>query len=260
MKQYLIDAFSDKIFGGNPAAVCILEQWISDRLMQHIAMENNLSETAFALKEGAHYHLRWFTPSHEIELCGHATLATACVLFRFYEPQAQSLHFQTRSGMLEARRSGDAYEIDLLAYTLKPVELSEQMLELIGTRPLEAVIGRDLLCVLESEEAVRSYQPDMQKLLLLDGLLLHITAPGTEHDCISRSFAPKVGVPEDPVCGSGHCHIIPYWQQRTGKTEIRACAASPRGGELLCRQQGDRIYLKGNAALYAIAELFLEGV
>lgn len=257
MKQYVVDAFTDRVFAGNPAAVCVMDKWLDDGLMQKITTENNLSETAFCVKEGENYHLRWFTPGGEIDLCGHATLATAYVILRFVEPEADSVSFDTLSGVLTVKRSGDTLEMVFPAYELTPVEVTNAMTEVIGAKPVAAFMGRDLLCVLEDEAAVRSCAPDMAKVLQLDGLLLHVTAKGKEFDCVSRSFAPKCGVPEDPVCGSGHCHIIPYWANATGKTELTAFQASARSGVLYTRLEGDKVILAGKAALFSEAEIYI---
>lgn len=259
MKYYVVDAFAAKVFEGNPAAVCVLDAFLPDGTLQSIAMENNLSETAFAVRQGENrYALRWFTPGGEIDLCGHATLATAYVLFRFYEKEASALHFETKSGVLTVERKGELLEMDFPAYTLKQVPVTDEMAEAIGARPVEAWMGRDLLCVMEDEGQVRAAQPDQQKVLALDGLLLQVTAAGKDFDCVSRTFAPKCGVPEDPVCGSGHCHIVPYWAQKLGKTEILARQASPRGGTLHCACEGDRVRLAGTAVLYAMGELLID--
>lgn len=211
MKQYVVDAFTDKVFAGNPAAVCVMDKWLSDELMMKITVENNLSETAFCVKEGRNYHLRWFTPGGEIDLCGHATLATAYVILHFVEPELTQVRFDTLSGELIVTKNGELLEMVFPAYKLKPVEVTDAMTEVIGARPTAAFMGRDLLCVVDSEDVVRGCAPDMAKVMQLDGLLLHVTAKGADFDCVSRSFAPKCNVPEDPVCGSGHCHIIPYW-------------------------------------------------
>ena len=257
LTQYTVDAFTDRVFRGNPAAVNILQAWLPEEQMLQITRENNLSETAFAVREGEGYRLRWFTPGGEIDLCGHATLATAYVILRFYEPERTALSFFTRSGLLTVEKTGALYEMRFPAYPLRQVPVTDAMAEAMGARPREAWLGRDLLCVFDREETVRSLSPNMDKLLALDGLLLQVTAPGREWDCVSRSFAPKLRIPEDPVCGSGHCHIIPYWARVTGKTELRAWQASPRGGELICRMEGDTVCLAGRAALYARSELYL---
>ncbi|MGP7817169.1 PhzF family phenazine biosynthesis protein [Niallia sp. 01092] len=257
MKQYVVDAFTDKVFGGNPAAVCVMDEWLPDELMLNITAENNLSETAFTVKEGDSYRLRWFTPGGEIDLCGHATLATAYVIANYYEENVERITFQTMSGELVVLKKDDLFEMNFPSYDLKKVEVTDEMAEAIGIRPLEAYMGRDLVCILETEEQVRNVNPDQDKVNKLDGLLLHVTAEGKDYNCVSRSFAPKCNVPEDPVCGSGHCHIIPFWADRLNKKSLVAYQASPRGGVLNCDYEGPRTKLSGKAALYSIAELYV---
>lgn len=256
MKQYIVDAFTDKVFAGNPAAVCVLDAWLPDELMQSITIENNLSETAFAVKEGSGYHLRWFTPGGEIDLCGHATLATAFVILAFYEAGASEVVFNTLSGELKVTKKANLYEMDFPAYELASTPVTDEMEQAIGVRPLRAFMGRDLLCVLPSAAAVRENTPSMEKVKDLPGLLLHTTAGGENETCVSRSFAPKLGVEEDPVCGSGHCHIAPYWARELGKEKLVARQASKRGGTLYCTVQGMRVLLAGEAALFAEAEIY----
>ena len=227
--------------------------------MMKITLENNLSETAFAVREGEKYHLRWFTPGGEIDLCGHATLATAYVITEFISPGLEVVPFDTLSGRLTVRKRGELLEMDFPAYQLKRLEVTDQITEALGARPSEVWRARDLLCVFDDPETVIRLNPDQEKLKGLKGALMQVTAPGMEgYDCVSRAFAPKMGVPEDPVCGSGHCHIIPYWAARTGRREFTARQASPRGGTLYCRLEGDRVILAGRAALYARSELMLE--
>ena len=258
MKQYVVDAFTDSVFHGNQAAVCVLDKWPSEELMMSITRENNFSETAFTVKEGEKYHLRWFTPGGEIDLCGHATLGTAYVLFRFYEQAADKVVFTTLSGDLIVTKNGELLEMEFPAYELKPVEVTDAMEEALGVRPNAAYIARDLLCVLNDETQVRALTPDQEKLKALPGLLQHVTARGENEDCVSRSFAPKLAVAEDPVCGSGHCHIIPYWADALGKDEMVAYQASKRGGTLYCRRDGSKIFMAGKAALYSVDELFVD--
>ena len=258
MKQYVVDAFTDTVFHGNQAAVCVLGCWPEDALMVNITKENNFSETAFTVKEGKKWHLRWFTPGGEIDLCGHATLGTAYVLFRFFEKEAERLVFTTLSGDLIVTRNGDMMEMEFPAYKIAPVAVTDTMEEAIGVRPLEAYMARDLLCVLDDEQTVRNLTPDLEKVKEIGGLLLHVTARGNNVDCVSRSFAPKLAVAEDPVCGSGHCHIIPYWADILGKDELVAYQASKRGGTLYCRREGDKILIAGKAALYSVDELLVE--
>lgn len=257
IKQYIVDAFTDRVFQGNPAAVCVLDTWIPEGQMMDIAGENNLSETAFTVKEAGNYRLRWFTPGGEIDLCGHATLATAFVLANYYEPDAGEFLFDTMSGRLKVVKRDGLYYMDFPAYDLKPVEVTDQMEKAMGARPKEAYLGRDLLCVFEDEADIRGMEPDMEQVEALDGLILQVTAPGREYDCVSRSFAPKLHVAEDPVCGSGHCHIIPYWADKLGKEEVTAYQASKRGGILYCRKAGDRVILAGKAARFSEADIYL---
>lgn len=257
MKQYVVDAFTDKIFSGNPAAVCVMEKWISDELMQNIAIENNLSETAFAVKEGEHYHLRWFTPGGEVSLCGHATLATAYVITRFVEPDLMQVRFQTLSGLLIVEKKGGLLVMDFPSFTLVPLAVTEKLVDAIGIQPIEAYMGEDMVCVLENEQQVRGVAANQELIRQMDGLCLHITAQGDTFDCVTRTFAPKCNVAEDPVCGRGHCHVIPLWAKKLGRDTLTAYQASQRGGVLYCRYTGDRTFLSGKAALYAEAEIFI---
>lgn len=255
MKQYVVDAFSEKVFGGNPAAICVMDAWLPEDTMMSITIENNLSETAFTVKEGDKYKLRWFTPGGEIDLCGHATLACAYVVMNYVETDLETVTFSTMSGDLIVNKNGDLYELDFPAYDLKPVEITDAMVDAMGARPTEAYMGRDLLCLFDDEKTVRELKPDMDKLKTIDGLLLHVTAAGKDVDCVSRSFAPKLNIVEDPVCGSGHCHIAPYWLDKLHKDSIVAYQASRRGGTLYCRMDGDRVKLSGKAALYSVADI-----
>lgn len=257
MKQYVVDAFTDKVFSGNPAAVCVTNSEISEELMMNITRENNLSETAFAVKNGDFYKLRWFTPGGEIDLCGHATLGTAYVIMNYYEKDLKEVSFETMSGILTVKRKGELYEMDFPTYDLKPVKVTEDIIEALGAVPKEAYMGRDMLCIFDNEETVRKLAPDLEKLKNIEGLLMHVTARGGEFDCVSRSFAPKLNVAEDPVCGSGHCHIVPYWAEKLNKNTITAYQASERGGILYCRKENGRIKISGKVSLYSIAELYV---
>lgn len=259
IKQFIADAFTDKVFHGNPAAICLPERWPDEKLMQDIASENRLSETAFVVKENNGWKLRWFTPGGEIDLCGHATLATAFVLMNFVEPDLSEIEFSILSGKLSVKKKNELYEMDFPPYELKRLEVTEAMENAIGFKPLEAWIGRDLVCILESEDQVINAQPDLEKVKALDGLLLHITSKGKDkYDCVSRTFAPKLAVDEDPVCGSGHCHLVPLCSKKLGKKEISAYQASSRGGVLYCELSGSRVKLAGQAALYSRGELCIE--
>lgn len=255
MKQYIVDAFTDEVFKGNPAAVCVMEQWLNEELMQKIAIENNLSETAFAVKNGNNYRLRWFTPGGEVDLCGHTTLATAYVITHFVEPGAKIIHFETLSGLLHVTRKDELLTLDFPSYQPKPIPITEQMTMAIGITPVEAYIDADMVLILESDQQVQDLVPNQNVIKEMDGFILHVTAPGTEYDCVTRSFAPKCNVAEDPVCGRGHCHVIPIWAEKLGKQDLIAYQASARSGVLYCHYEGDRTYLSGKAVLFAESEI-----
>ena len=255
MKQFIVDAFTDRVFSGNQAAVCILDEWISDETMLNIARENNFSETAFAVKEGEDYRLRWFTPEAEIDLCGHATLATGYVILEHYNINISSITFKTLSGDLTVRNKGDIYEMNFPAYKFKRVEVTDKMEEALGVRPIEAILDKDLVMVLSSEDEVKKLKPNFDKLMELEGLIQAVTAKGDEYDCVSRVFAPKIGIREDPVTGRTHCLISPYWAEKFGKNKLKAFQASERTGVLYCEVVGDRVKISGKAALYSISEI-----
>ena len=256
MRQYIVDAFTNKPFAGNPAAVCVMDAWPAESFMMKLAMENNLSETAFIVKEEQGYHLRWFTPGTEVELCGHATLASSYVILNHIEPGSDTVRFQTMSGLLTVNRRGNLYEMDFPTYTLTEIPVTDDMERAFGVRPVRAVIGLDLVCVFEREEDVRNMEPDQALLMKLSGRLQNVTARGSETDCVSRSFCPKVAVPEDPVCGSAHCQIGDYWAKELGKPVIRAYQASRRGGYLKCEIKGNgRISISGEATLVAVSDI-----
>ena len=257
MKQYIINAFTNQLFSGNPAAVCLLEQWPDDEeLLYNIAAENALHATAFVVPGHEGYQMRWLTNRHiEINLCGHATLAAAYVLNQFVCPEQETMVFHTMSGQLTVNKRNHLFEMSFPAYTLKELEITDLMEQALKLRPLYACRGRDLLCVLEREEDVMNLKPDLELVKQLPGSLLHVTAQSGKYDCISRTFGPKVNMPEDPVCGSGHCHIVPYWSGKLKKSNLVARQASKRGGTLYCQMIEDRVILAGQAVLYAKCEL-----
>lgn len=256
MRQYVIDAFTDHVFAGNPAAVCVMDHWLDEKTMMAITNENNLPETAFAVKEGEKYHLRWFLSGGEVSLCGHATLATACAIMTFVEPELTEITFTTLSGDLPVVCRGNLYEMDFPAYALKSVPVTQAMADAMnGAVPKAAYMGRDLLCVFDDEETVRHMTVDPEKIRALDGPMLHVTAPGKDMDCVSRSFSHEYRVVEDPVCGSAHCQIVPYWVKTLGKDSLVAYQASARGGILYCTQVGERIKMSGKAAVYSVADI-----
>ena len=257
MRQYIVDAFTDKLFHGNQAAVCVLDKWLPEELMMNITRENNFSETAFAVKSNDGYDLRWFTPRGEINLCGHATLATAFVLFNYYEKNVDNITFHTMSGDLFIHRQQDEIVMDFPAYRLNETSVTTQMTKAMGHEPLKAFIDRDLMLVYEDEKIIREMSPDFGEMIQLDGGGVGVTAPGKEYDCVSRFFTPKDKINEDPVTGSAHCMIAPYWAEQLGKKEIHAYQASERGGKLECRLQGNRVVISGKAVLYSVDELFV---
>ncbi len=259
MKQYIVDAFTNKPFSGNPAAVCVMERWPSEEAMMKLAMENNLSETAFIVKEDAGYHLRWFTPATEVDLCGHATLASSFVILNFYEPDSDVVRFHTLSGVLTIRKHGALFEMNFPTYELKEIPVTDAMAQAFGVRPVKAVLGLDLVCIFESEDQVRTMKPNQELLAQIEGRIQNATARGKETDCVSRSFCPKLSIAEDPVCGSAHCQIADYWSKELNKQEIYAYQASKRGGYLHCRmEENHRITISGETALVAVSEIVAE--
>lgn len=250
LELFCVDAFADGPFTGNPAAVCVVDELPPEELMLAIAAQNNLSETAFAAPRGDAYQLRWFTPRAEVDLCGHATLATAYVLLEELGVDAAVLRFETRSGTISVRRSGDVLALDLPA---RPQTKSEttppELAAALGCAPSELWQGPYWLCVLPSEATVRELSPDFHALAQL-GRCVIATAPGETEDFVSRFFAPHYGIDEDPVTGSAHCQLAPLWAERPGKSELTAAQLSKRGGRLRCRVAGDRVELTGGCRTY----------
>lgn len=252
---FQVNAFTSDPFGGNPAGVCLLERWLPDPALQCIAAENDLSETAFLVPDEAFHELRWMTPLTEVDLCGHATLASAHVLFFERNFPADHVAFQTQSGRLSAKRRDGVIELDFPARPATSCSAPLALLEGLGGKPLEVLKSRDYLVVFGSAEEVAALRPDMNLLGQLDSLGVIVTAPGEDADFVSRFFAPKVGVPEDPVTGSAHCSLIPYWSARLKKTELRARQISKRGGELFGRFLGERVGIGGESRTYCRGEL-----
>lgn len=252
---YQIDAFTSRLFGGNPAAVVTLDTWLPDDVMQAIAAENNLAETAFVVPREAHAPLRWFTPTVEVDLCGHATLASAHVLFAYHYPSANEVSFETRSGTLTVSRSDVGLSLDLPSRPGTPIDVSDSLADALGVRPREAYVARDLLAIVDTEADVRTLRPDIQKVAALDAFAVIVSAPGTAVDFVSRFFAPRAGIPEDPVTGSAHSTLVPYWAARLGRTTLTAKQLSPRGGELTCELRGDRVIAAGSTVEYLRGEI-----
>ena len=251
---YQVDAFASRLFAGNPAAVCPLEAWLDGRTMQSIAAENNLAETAFFVSKGDGYELRWFTPTLEVDLCGHATLATAHVVFEHLEPDAQEVRFQTLSGELVVRRRGDLLVLDFPARPPKQRGPDAALAAALGAPPSELWEARDYLAVYENEDDVLALAPNMKALAAVGHFAVIVTAPGRTADFVSRFFAPASGVDEDPVTGSAHCTLVPYWAKRLGKDDLNALQVSSRGGELFCHNLGARVEIGGRVVPY------LEGI
>jgi PhzF family phenazine biosynthesis protein len=255
---YQVDAFSDRLFRGNPAAVCPLDKWLPDQTLQSIAAENNLAETAFYVPNGKSYHLRWFTPSVEVDLCGHATLASAHVILQIrHETAASKVSFETKSGEVIVSRDGALYSLDFPARPAEAGPVPPALNEALGAKPnlVLGLSGLDCLCVFDTEEQVRGLAPNMDKLAAIDRWAFIATAPGTDCDFVSRFFAPAKGVPEDPVTGRAHCTLIPYWSKRLGKTKLHARQISKRTGELWCEDRGARVTIAGKAVKFLEGEI-----
>jgi PhzF family phenazine biosynthesis protein len=256
---YQVDAFTNQVFKGNPAAVCLMESWLDDTLLQNIASENNLSETAFLVpRSKGQFDLRWFTPTLEVDLCGHATLASAFIIFEFVDQDLTSIGFETASGHLSVTRSDNRLVMDFPARVPEPVECPALLPEALGADPVEVHASRDLLAVFENESIVKAITPDFDKLnQIKDTFAVMVSAPGDDCDFVSRFFAPKAGILEDPVTGSAHCTLIPFWAARLGKHKLHARQVSQRGGELFCELMDNRVRMAGHAVLYAKGEIYI---
>ena len=254
---YQVDAFTGRLFQGNPAAVCPLSEWLEDSTLQAIAEENNLSETAYFLERGDKYELRWFTPKAEIDLAGHPTLATAFVICRLLRPGLEEVGFETKSGPLTVRRSGDWFAMDFPARPGEQCPAPAALTAGLGLEPVEVRKARDFLAVFETEDQVRAIRPRQEHLMQLEATGIIVTAPGREVDFVSRFFAPRMGIPEDPVTGSAHCTLIPYWSERLNLKKLEARQVSDRGGEILCEDLGRRVTISGRAVLYMEGTIFL---
>ena len=255
---YQVDAFSSKLFGGNPAAVVPLEKWLDDTTMQNIAAENNLAETAFFVKENDHYHIRWMTPTIEVPLCGHATLASAYVIFNFIEKNSSIIKFISKSGELSVQREGDLLSLNFPSNKPHIIEIPEALKECFDKEPLEILAnGFFLFLVFDSEEYIRLYKPRIEAIKKIHPHAVIITSPSKEVDFISRMFAPNSGIDEDPVTGSAHTVLVPYWAERLNKRNLHAYQVSQRGGELFCQYLGDRVKISGFASLYMTGIIYL---
>jgi len=259
MKIFQVDSFTSRLFSGNPAGVVPLEQWPDDEVMQRIAMENNLAETAFFAPLGEGYHIRWFTPKVEVDLCGHATLAAAHVLFSHLGFQGQELKFSSRSGPLRVYQEGKRYILDFPADEYDPAELPSGLVEALGGKePMFCYLGKtDYMLVYEKQSDIEGMKPDFGLLGKVKARGVIVTAPGEWVDIVSRFFAPQVGIDEDPVTVSTHTTLVPYWSRQLAKTELTARQLSERGGDLFCRNRGNRIEIGGEATTFFVGEMFV---
>ena len=255
MKIYQVDAFTDHVFGGNPAAICPLDYWLPDEIMQQISMENNLSETAFFVLEDGQFHIRWFTPKIEIDLCGHATLASAHVIFNYLGYAKSLIEFKYGGGQLTVQKHGDLLFMDFPAVKSVEIPTTDHIGFALGKSPVGLFEARDLMAVFESEEDILDIEPDFTELAKLNYLGVIVTAPGKGVDFVSRFFAPRAGINEDPVTGSAHCMLIPYWAERLGKNKLQALQVSKRGGELSCEFKGTRVEIAGKAVTFLTGDI-----
>ncbi|MEL7603400.1 MAG: PhzF family phenazine biosynthesis protein [Bacillota bacterium] len=255
MKYYVVDAFADAPFHGNPAGVCLPDKDLTDELMQSIAFENNLSETAFVVPREGYYDLRWFTPEAEVDLCGHATLASAFVLMNFVDPSAQRVEFHSQSGPLFVSRSGDLLTLDFPSRPPMPCEKPEILERALGVPVLETHRSRDVVALVADEYTVQTLSPDFALLKQIDTFAVVVTAKGNTRDFVSRFFTPQEGINEDPVTGSSHSTLIPFWSARLGKTKMIARQLSQRGGQLFVEDCGERVKISGRAVCYLKGEI-----
>lgn len=258
IQQFVVDAFAAERFKGNPAAVCVLPHWPDAALLQAIAAENNLSETAFIVSADADFDLRWFTPVTEVDLCGHATLAAAHVLFNHLDFAGSQISFNTRSGTLTVQRNGDRLAMSFPASVPQPCVPPVELVSALGGRPVAILAAEDYLVVYEDAAFVQALQPDLALLAKLDRRGVIVSAPGADCDFVSRFFGPRVGIDEDPVTGSAHCQLAPYWAARLGKTALQARQVSARGGDVHCVLEGDRVILSGTAVTFLQGMLNIE--
>lgn len=255
---YQVDAFTNRVFGGNPAAVCPLEDWIDPSVMQKIAAENNLAETAFFVKKGDHYEIRWFMPHDEIDLCGHATLASAFVIFNYLQPDLDVISFTSQSGPLKAQKDKEGnIVLDFPSRPPERIEIPSEIFSAFNHKPTEAAASRDLILLYQSEEEIRTLEYDLSFLKNLPYLCIVPTAKGAEVDFVSRVFDANASMPEDPVTGSAHASLIPYWQKRLGKSSMTAKQLSEREGDLICTINKDRVYMAGQAVLYLKGKVYV---
>lgn len=258
MKYYIVDVFTEEHFCGNPAGVCLLDEWLSDVVMQKIAFENNLAETAFLVKKEDFYELRWFTPEVEIDLCGHATLGSAYVLMNYADTAMKKVEFHTKSGVLSVIRDSDLFTMNFPSRKPTPCAIPDKLEKALGSKVLETHIARDLLILMENAKTLAELKPNFTLLKEIDHVFgFIVTAKGDDCDFVSRFFAPNAGISEDPVTGSSHTTLIPFWSERLGKSELIARQLSQRGGKLICKDRGSRVEISGKAVTHLIGEIVL---
>jgi PhzF family phenazine biosynthesis protein len=258
MKYFIVDAFAEELFKGNPAGVCILDKWIDENILQNSAAENNLAETAFIVKANNEYELRWFTPETEIDLCGHATLASAFIIMNFIDKNKRIISFMTQSGILTVNKKGDFLEMDFPARLAEKIEINQIVQESINVQIREAFVSRDMLLLLETEEQVKNVEINIEKIKKVrDCFAFIVTAASDnkEYDFVSRFFAPNAGIDEDPVTGSSHATLIPFWAERLNKDKLIAKQLSKRGGTLYCENKGSRVKISGKVKIYLEGEI-----
>ncbi len=257
MKYFVVDVFTDRLFCGNPAGVCLLDTWPQDDVLQAIAFENNLAETAFLVKADGYYDLRWFTPEVEMDLCGHATLAAAFVLWNFVDDAMDNVSFRTKSGVLLVSKADGMYWMNFPRRKPVPCPKPDILEKALGVKVIETLMSRDLVALVEDERTIRDLKPDFLLLKSIDAFAVVVTAKGSNCDFVSRFFAPGAGIVEDPVTGSSHSTLIPYWSERLRKKDMTALQLSLRGGQLYCRDLGDRVEIGGTAVLYLTGDIHL---
>ncbi|GBD90090.1 putative isomerase YddE [bacterium BMS3Abin04] len=257
LKIYQVDAFTNKLFKGNPAAVCPLNEWLDDKTMQNIAAENNLSETAFFVKEEKHYIIRWFTPTLEIPLCGHATLASAFIIFNYLETGLTEIKFNSKSGILTVTRNSDLITLNFPSLIVEKVDIPKEIINSVKIEPTEVYFNKSYLALYKDEVTIRNIKPDFTLLKEIHTHGLIVTAPGDNVDFVSRFFVPDAGINEDPVTGYAHTILTPFWAKKLGKTKLNALQLSKRGGELFLEDKGERVNISGRAKLYMIGEIFI---
>jgi len=254
---FQVDAFTSKLFCGNPAAVCPLESWTCDKILQSIASENNLSETAFFVRENYGYRIRWFTPTCEVDLCGHATLASAYIIFNEIDSTVSNIKFFSNSGELNVTRNSDLISLDFPSLPPKISQNPEKIYSAFNIKPIEVLEADDYLLIYDNQQQIKNILPDLNLLKEIDLRGVIVSSKGKDCDFVSRFFAPKYGIDEDPVTGSAHCTLIPYWSEKLGKKKLHAIQLSKRGGELFCEMKNDRVIISGHAVKYFSGEIFI---